>query len=141
MFAFLKLIVAPVSSWLAGRNEVVKINAKSKAEVAKTKAKAEAEAASIKAEVAVARATENAKAEGSYDLEAQRQMQHSWKDEYLVLVMSLPFIGSFIPVVQDSVAKGWTYVAQAPQWYQVAFIGIIMATFGLRWYSKSFAKK
>ena len=68
----------------------------------------------------------------NYDIEAQRQMQYSWKDEYLMFVLSLPFIGNFIPVVQDYVKVGWIYSAGAPQWYQWAFTGVICATFGLR---------
>lgn len=72
--------------------------------------------------------------EADWDMEAMRQSQFSWKDEYLLLVLSAPFIGSFVPGVQDHVVKGWTYVAKAPLWYQTAFLGVIAATFGLRWW-------
>ena len=71
-----------------------------------------------------------------YDVEAQRQMQYSWKDEYLVIVLSLPFIFSFIPVAQDYVITGWQYLQEAPDWYQWAWLGVISATFGLRMWSK-----
>lgn len=128
--AFLSLLVAPFTGWLKGRSERAAIKEAAKTKLTQTKAEAE-----------VVRAGNLALTEGNYDVEAQRQMQHSWKDEYLVLVLTAPFIGSFIPVVQDSVIKGWTYVSKAPEWYQVAFIGIIVATFGLRWYAKSFTKK
>lgn len=73
-------------------------------------------------------------AETDWDLRALDQQQFSWKDEYLTLVFSLPFLGSFVPVVQDYVANGWEYVALAPQWYQVCLLGIVAATFGLRWW-------
>jgi len=75
----------------------------------------------------------NQKATTDYDIEALRQSQNSWKDEYLTILLSLPIIGSFFPVVQDYVATGWTYVSQAPLWYQASFIGVIAASFGLRW--------
>lgn len=88
------------------------------------------EEAKTKAEEA--RLTKYLEDEGSYDIEAQRQMQFSWKDEYLTILMSLPFIASFIPGVQDYAARGWEYVAMAPAWYTWSFIGIIVATFGLR---------
>jgi len=71
-----------------------------------------------------------------YDVEAQRQMQYSWKDEYLVIVLTLPFICSFIPEVQDYIITGWEYVSKAPDWYQWSFMGIIIATFGLRTMAK-----
>jgi len=71
-----------------------------------------------------------------YDVEAQRQMQYSWKDEYLVIVLSMPFICSFIPEVQDYIITGWTYISKAPDWYQWSFMGVIIATFGLRTMAK-----
>lgn len=79
------------------------------------------------------RFTQALDAETNWDLEALQQSRFTWKDEYLLFILSLPFIGSFIPGIQDEVAKGWLYVAKAPIWYQTAFIGVIAATFGLRW--------
>lgn len=75
----------------------------------------------------------NQKATTDYDIEALKQSERSWKDEYLTILLSLPFIGSFLPVVQDYVVTGWGYLSQAPNWYQASFIGVIAATFGLRW--------
>ena len=71
--------------------------------------------------------------ETNWDLAALEASKTSWKDEYLTLVFTAPFIGSFIPEVQDQVSKGWGYVSNAPEWYQMALIGIIAASFGLRW--------
>jgi len=78
-----------------------------------------------------------AKAEADWDTEALRQTQYSWKDEWFVVLLSAPFLGSFLPVVQDYVLVGWEYVALAPGWYQWSFIGAVTASFGLRWMSKS----
>lgn len=75
----------------------------------------------------------NQQATTDYDIQALKQSERSWKDEYLTILLSLPVIGSFIPGVQDSVVLGWDYLAKAPVWFQVAFIGVIAATFGLRW--------
>ncbi|NTU54838.1 MAG: hypothetical protein HGA79_01135 [Anaerolineales bacterium] len=75
----------------------------------------------------------NQKATTDYDLEALKQTQTSWRDEYLTVLLSLPVIGSFFPVVQDSVVRGWEYLGKAPMWFQVSWIGVIAATFGLRW--------
>lgn len=78
----------------------------------------------------------NSKIERSedYDIEALRQQQYSWKDEWLLFVLTLPFIGSFIPGLQDHVDHGWDYVAKAPGWYVTCFIGVIAAVYGLRWF-------
>lgn len=68
------------------------------------------------------------------DLEAMRQMQYSWKDEYLTIVFTLPLLASFIPheEVQAAIKQGWITIALAPEWYQWCLVGIVIATFGLR---------
>lgn len=81
------------------------------------------------------------KATTDYDIEALKQQKNSWKDEYLTLIMSLPIILSFVPVVQENIATGWEYVALAPDWYVLSFLGIVAATFGLRWLFQRQAKK
>lgn len=125
MFGWLQLLVAPVSSWLQARAEQKKIEHEGMIRLAEAKSAAQ-----------VAMATREITNEGDYDTAAMNQMQYSWKDEYLVIVLTAPFIGSFLPNVQEHVSRGWTYVAQAPDWYQWSFIGIICATFGLRWYAR-----
>jgi hypothetical protein len=68
------------------------------------------------------------------DLEAMRQMQYSWKDEYLTIVFTLPFLYSFFDVIikGGTTETAWKAVALAPDWYQWCLTGIVMATFGLR---------
>lgn len=104
----------------------------------------------IKAEASVEAARSLAQAEAEYDNLAQRQMQFSWKDEYLTLVFTAPFILSFAaPFVQllagvdlaPAIEAAWKQVALAPPWYQATVIGIIAATFGLRWLFKNMALK
>lgn len=114
------------TSWNDGRKEV------KKAKLAVKLAKLSSEESRWHAQV---------KAESDWDLEALRQSQYSWKDEWLLFILSLPFIGSFIPVVQDFVVKGWEYVSKAPVWYQVCFIGVVAASFGLRWLVDKYQKK
>ncbi|NTV26673.1 MAG: hypothetical protein HGB01_10770 [Chlorobiaceae bacterium] len=73
------------------------------------------------------------KATTDYDLASLDASKTSWKDEYLTILLSMPVIGSFLPGIQDYVVNGWGYLAKAPQWFQISFIGVIAATFGLRW--------
>ena len=123
MWNFLSQLTAPiagaVTKWNEGRVKIAeaKINAK----VARYNAEA-------------ARATKAIDAETNWDLAALEASKDSWKDEWLTLLLSMPFIGSFIPGIQDAVLKGWEYVAKAPTWYQIAFLGIVAASFGLRWW-------
>lgn len=106
------------SSWQDGRNQ---INQK----------KLDVKLAKLQAEET--RWMAQAHTEAEWDLEALRQSQYSWKDEWLLLILTLPFIGSFIPNVQDHIQRGWLYVKTAPEWYQIAFLGVVAASFGLRW--------
>lgn len=111
---------------------------------AKQEAKHERKMIHLTAQVAAAKA--EAEATGNYDVQALKQMQHSWKDEYLTLTMTFPIHLSFLAGILDgrqegtswvgSIEKAWEAVALMPQWYQWSVLGIISATFGLRWMSK-----
>jgi hypothetical protein len=90
------------------------------------------------AEAQIKRIERAAEADADYDLEALRQTQYSWKDEYIVIVLTAPFIASFIPGVQHHVLAGWEYVQQAPDWYQYSFMGAVAASLGIRWAFKFF---
>jgi hypothetical protein len=116
-----------VTSWNDGRIRIKE--AKINVELAKYNAEAEKWKSAHQAET-------------NWDLEALRASKTSWKDEFLTLVLTAPFVGSFIPGVQDQVAEGWKHVAEAPEWYQASFIGIIAASFGLRWmFNRKLVKK
>ncbi len=82
----------------------------------------------------IALINKHAEGDGNADLEAMRQMQFSWKDEYLTIIFTMPFIASFIPSdrVQAAMVAGWAAVAETPEWYQWCLVGIVIATFGLR---------
>jgi hypothetical protein len=117
----LKLASDAFIAWNDGRTRIRE--AKIEAKVAEYQAKAQ-------------QATMRIKGELDWDMLALEQSQHSLKDEWLLLILSLPFLGSFIPGIQDYVVNGWDYISRAPMWYQWSFIGIIAASFGLRWLFK-----
>ena len=77
--------------------------------------------------------SKSADTEKDYDLAALHQTQFSWKDEFALLIITLPFIASFVPGLQDYIATGFTYIANTPDWYQMAFMGAIAASLGIRW--------
>ena len=103
------------------------------------KKEADAKLKMIDAQIELVR--QGKKIEADWDLNAQKQMQNSWKDEYLLFLLTLPIIGSFIPAVQDYVVTGWEYVAKAPEWYVFSFLGVVAATFGLRWLIRPLIEK
>lgn len=104
--------------------------AKVNAEIARWEAKAAREAALTKAEI-------------DWDAEALRQMQYSWKDEFLLVAVWVPILWTMFAGILDGLTAGVAYVDAAsmgwealdlvPQWYQWSALGILAATFGLRW--------
>lgn len=65
----------------------------------------------------------------------------SWKDEYLVILFSFPFIMSFIPPMVPYVAAGFDVLSEAPQWYSIGLGVMISASFGVRIYDRFSLKK
>jgi hypothetical protein len=72
--------------------------------------------------------------EADWDARAQADMATSWKDEYLLVLFSIPLILSFFPATQEAVLKGFAILGQTPEWYMFLVIGIVSAVYGLRWY-------
>jgi hypothetical protein len=75
-----------------------------------------------------------AKIEGDWDMEALRQSQYSWKDEFITIIWFAPLVVAWFD--QDR-ALGWVdFVTKLPVWYQFGMFGIMAASFGLRWFFK-----
>lgn len=55
-----------------------------------------------------------------------------WKDEYVLIIMSIPMILSFIPFTQPFVVSGFLALDGTPLWYRTIVASIYLATFGLR---------
>ena len=130
MFQFLGPILSLVSEPVKSFMETRTIKAENKAKI---------EEAKVNAQIRGIERT--AESEINYDIEALRQQQYSWKDEFALLVITLPFIGSFLPWTQEFVMLGWDYVSRTPEWYSYTFIGAISASLGIRWATKMFGKK
>lgn len=67
-----------------------------------------------------------------YDQTVAEGMKFSWKDEYWTIVLSIPAILCFVPGMDVIVFKGFSALEAAPEWYQWALLGGIVASFGLR---------
>ena len=122
----LSLVSAPIKSFMETRT----IKAENKANIEQAKVNAQ-----------IKQIERTAESEINYDIEALRQQQYSWKDEFALLVITFPFIGSFLPWTQEFVMLGWEYVSKAPEWYSYTFIGAISASLGISWATKMFGKK
>ena len=78
-----------------------------------------------------------------YQAKAQAQADvHSWemaqiansgiKDEIVLGVLLAPYVGSFIPGVQEYVLTGFKYLAQMPYWAVGLTVTIMLAVYGIR---------
>jgi len=64
----------------------------------------------------------------------------SWKDEFFVIVLSIPMILCFIPGLEGVVHHGFEQLSMAPDWYMYALLTAISASFGIRGF-KQFLKR
>ena len=68
--------------------------------------------------------------------------QTSWKDEYLVLLFSVPLILCFTGEWgRTAVAEGFTALEEMPEWYQYTLGVIVASSFAVRSATKFFGKK
>lgn len=83
-------------------------------------------------------------ADANWEMEFAKQAQTSWKDEYVLAILSIPFILCFIPTSFDEwkggafyVTEGLTAIDKLPMWYQL-LVGIhFCATIGVRFWRKT----
>ena len=126
----LTALIGPIANlagtWLEGKVE-------------KTKAETGAKVARAKAEATIME--KKATGELEWDLEMARGSQSSWKDEWLVILFSVPLILAFIPGMEGVVSNGFAQLEAMPQWYQYSLGIIVAASFGVRSATKYFGKR
>lgn len=66
------------------------------------------------------------------DMLSQKSMDSSWKDEFILILFSIPLVMSFIPSLQQYALKGFEVIDTMPVWYRVAYMGMIVVIYGLR---------
>ena len=115
---FIGAIISGISSVASSWMETRKVKAQGKIDI--TKANIQAKVTKIEKEAEM-------------DVRSVDGMKHSWKDEWFTIILSAPFIASFIPYTQPYVEAGFAFLTNStPEWYQWAFLGAIVASFGLR---------
>ena len=81
------------------------------------------------------------------DSVAMSQMNLTWKDEYILILLSIPVIMCFVPDLvimghlfspQTAALKGFSILDQTPEWYKWSITGIIAAVYGLRTWKRLF---
>jgi hypothetical protein len=126
----LQALIGPVAnlagSWLQGKADK---NAAA-AELKLTEAKAKAQI--LLSEKTSVADWERIMAEGA---------KSSWKDEWFVIVLSIPLILAFIPGAEGWVDRGFEQLNKAPDWYFYSLGIAISASFGVRGAQALFKRK
>lgn len=63
-----------------------------------------------------------------------------WKDEFVVLIWSIPAIMAFVPGMNEHVTAGFVNLREAPEWYILGWVGISMAVYGIKPATKQILK-
>ena len=124
-------LIGPISNlagtWLEGKVE------EKKAQSATKVAKAQAEAVIMQ---------KKATGEIDWDLKMADASAHSWKDEWLTILFSIPLILSFCgDWGREIVTNGFAALESMPDYYQYTLGTIVAASFGTRAATKFFGKK
>lgn len=116
---FLKPVLGAVGDYFSRKHELrmKKLDLKFKIEEAKT-------AAAISREAAIV--------QGALNWEIMSIQNSGWKDEYITVLFTLPYIAVFLPWTQDYVHAGFEYIDATPFWYQMVLLAIIGSALGVR---------
>ena len=127
MIQFLGPIANLAGTWLEGKVE------EKKAVTGAKVAKAQAEAVIMQ---------KKATGEIDWDLKMADASAHSWKDEWLTILFSIPLIQSFCgDWGREIVTNGFAALESMPDYYQYTLGTIVAASFGTRAATKFFGKK
>ena len=62
-----------------------------------------------------------------------KQIKNSgWKDEFVLLLLSIPMVLSFIPGTVGYVEAGFAALSKTPDWYQWLILAVFAAIYGIR---------
>jgi hypothetical protein len=69
-------------------------------------------------------------ADANWEIEQIRAS--GWKDEWVLIVISIPLIMCFMPFLAPYVVAGFAALNDTPQWYQWLVLLIFTAVYGIR---------
>jgi hypothetical protein len=80
-------------------------------------------------------------ADANWEMVFAQQAASSWKDEYTLIVVSVPMFLSFIKTSfldgPGIVSQGFGALGTTPAWYQLVLISIFLATYGIRYWRRN----
>ena len=63
----------------------------------------------------------------------REERSNGWKDEYALLIISIPYLMAFVPALQPYIKQGFEVLATStPEWWQYVFVGGMCAALGIK---------
>ncbi len=67
-----------------------------------------------------------------WEMQSLNLHSRGWKDEVVLIVILFPYVGCFIPGVQNYILTGFEYLAKMPYWAVGLTVTICLAIYGIR---------
>ena len=102
----------------------------------KQRLKQELKKTKLEGQIVVARAKAEAQAKkqehtASWEMASLRNS--GWKDEFVLLLISIPVPLSFVPGLAPYVHEGFRVLGDTPYWYMALILSVYLAIYGIRW--------
>lgn len=76
-------------------------------------------------------------ADMNWEMAFANQAATSWKDEFELIVITVPLILCFIPGMDVYVHAGFAALSKTPSWYMFLVMCIYLANYGIRYWRKT----
>ena len=92
----------------------------------------------LESDAAMLHAQKMANGEVEYQAAVRQSNDKGWKDEFVLILVSLPIlllgwsVFSDDPTIRDRIDLFFEYFKNLPYWYQAIFIGVVSAIYGLK---------
>ena len=110
----------------------------------KLELKAQVEIETLKGKIAWQQALTHRASESEgrdHEWEIESIKNSGWKDEWVLIVLSIPMILVFFPWTQPYILQGFENLQETPDWYRWLTTMIYAATFGIRLWRRDVTPK
>jgi len=116
------------ANYFKGKQELRKVELEAKKKVIEAKANAELAISEAKIQMAKSGQANNY----NLDMMAMKNMEKSYKDEFILIIFLAPMIMAFVPSYDTIALKGFEVISQMPEWYRYVIIGMVVVIYGMR---------
>jgi len=94
------------------------------------KDRAKLKQAKLEGEIAIVKQASTNTAE--WEMLHAKGSQSSWKDEYVLILLSIPTVMAFIPMLNKYAVMGFEVMHTLPEWYRYLFVTVCLASYGIK---------